>query len=138
MPHRDSLLPARTRRVLHLDVDAFLASVEQARDPRLVGRPVIVGGAPDSRNLVMSCSYEARDRGVRPGMMSRQAARLCPQAIFLPGDSGAAGVKREEIVRVCRSSGQARRRRHECERKHDRNRRSSPDHRADRIRTESA
>lgn len=98
--HRDAALPPRTRRILHLDVDAFLASVEQARDPRLVGREVIVGGAPDSRNLVMSCSYEARARGVRPGMLAREAARRCPRAVFLPGDSRAATAKREEIVRV--------------------------------------
>ncbi|MDA1264718.1 MAG: DNA polymerase IV [Planctomycetota bacterium] len=100
MPHRGSDLPPRTRRILHLDVDAFLASVEQARDPRLLGREVIVGGAPDSRNLVMSCSYEARAKGVRPGMMSREAVRLCPRAVFLPGDSAAATGKREEIVRL--------------------------------------
>jgi DNA polymerase IV len=98
VPHRDSSLPPRTRRILHLDVDAFLASVEQARDPRLRGKPVIVGGAPTSRNLVMSCSYEARAQGVRPGMMSREAARRCPRAVFLPGDSRAASAKREEIV----------------------------------------
>ncbi len=99
-PHRDSRLPGRTRRILHLDVDAFLASVEQARNPSLRGRALVIGGAPTSRNLVMSCSYEARARGVRPGMLSREAARRCPEAIFLPGSSQAANAKREEIVRI--------------------------------------
>ena len=70
-PHRDERLAPRTPRILHLDVDAFLASVEQARHPHLRGRPVVVGGPPTSRNLVMSCSYEARAVGVRPGMRAR-------------------------------------------------------------------
>lgn len=97
---RDSALPPHTRRILHLDVDAFLVSVERARDPSLIGREVIVGGSPRSRNLVISCSYEARAKGVRPGMSAREAARRCPRAVFLPGDSQAANAKREAIVRV--------------------------------------
>src|SRR5690348_11880689 len=51
------------RRILHLDIDAFLASVEQALHPDLAGKPVVVGGLPSERNLVMSCSYEARACG---------------------------------------------------------------------------
>lgn len=99
-PHRDERLAPRTPRILHLDVDAFLASVEQARHPHLRGRPVVVGGPPTSRNLVMSCSYEARAVGVRPGMRAREAARLCPGAVFLPGDARAANAKREEVARL--------------------------------------
>ncbi len=99
-PRRDAHHPPRTRRVLHLDVDAFLASVEQAEHPWLRGRAVIVGGRPDSRNLVMSCSYEARARGVRPGMRASEAARRCPEAIFREGDSQAANRRRERIVRL--------------------------------------
>jgi DNA polymerase-4 len=99
-PHRDLRLATHTRRILHLDVDAFLASVEQARQPKLRGKPVIVGGAPTSRNLVMSCSYEARAEGVHAGMRSKEAARLCPRAIFLPGDSQAANAKRSHIARI--------------------------------------
>src|SRR6185436_14455173 len=105
LPHsRDALLPPRTRRILHLDVDAFLASVEQALHPELAGLPVIVGGMPNTRNLVMSCSYEARAFGVRPGMLAAEAARRCPRAIFRHGDSGAANAKREEIVRILLAS----------------------------------
>ncbi|MFT4539299.1 MAG: nucleotidyltransferase/DNA polymerase involved in DNA repair [Planctomycetota bacterium] len=99
-PHRDSGLPPRTRRILHLDVDAFLASVEQALHPELQGLPVVVGGMPDSRNLVMSCSYAARAYGVKPGMRSAEAARRCPKAIFRHGDSQAATRLREQIVRI--------------------------------------
>jgi len=88
------------RRVLHLDVDAFLASVEQALHPELAGRPVIVGGMPDGRNLVMSCSYEARAFGVRSGMLSSEAARRCPRAIFRHGDSQAANRMREGIAHL--------------------------------------
>lgn len=85
----------RPRRVLHLDVDAFLASVEQAEHPELRGRPLVIGGLPTERNLVMSCSYEARARGVRPGLPLAEAARRCPEAIFRRGDSGAANRRRE-------------------------------------------
>ncbi|MEX1023680.1 MAG: DNA polymerase IV [Planctomycetota bacterium] len=99
-PSRDARLPAGTRRLLHLDVDAFLASVEQALHPELRGRPVVVGGAPTSRNLVMSCSYEARYRGVRPGMHLFEAARRLPDAVFRDGDAQAANRLRGEFVRV--------------------------------------
>ncbi|HED64986.1 MAG TPA: DNA polymerase IV [Planctomycetes bacterium] len=98
--HRDSSLPTATPRVVHLDVDAFLASVEVALEPRLAGRAVVVGGPPTGRNLVMSCSYEARRFGVRSGMALREAKRLCPEAVFRDGDSQAANRLREEVTRV--------------------------------------
>lgn len=88
------------RRILHLDVDAFLASVEEAVHPELRGKAVIVGGSPRSRNLVMSCSYEARRFGVRPGLLLSEAARCCPHGIFRDGDAQAANRLREEIARI--------------------------------------
>ena len=99
---RDPLLDlrARTPRILHLDIDAFLASVEQALHPELLGLPVVVGGMPEERNLVMSCSYPARAFGVRPGMLLSEAARRCPQAIFRRGDSGAANAMRERTAAI--------------------------------------
>ncbi len=100
LPHRDSRLAPGTPRILHLDVDAFLASVEIALHPELEGHPVIVGGPPTSRNLVMSCSYEARKAGVRPGMGLAEAARRCPQAVFRDGDSQAANRLREGATRA--------------------------------------
>src|SRR5262245_29128569 len=100
LSHRDLRLPCGTRRILHLDVDAFLASVEQALHPELAGKPVVVGGPPTSRNLVMSCSYEARRHGVRAGMHLSEARRRCPRAIFRDGDSQAANRLRDEVTRT--------------------------------------
>ncbi|MCB9916653.1 MAG: DNA polymerase IV [Planctomycetes bacterium] len=98
--NRDLLLPPGTRRILHLDVDAFLASVECALHPELAGRPLVIGGLPHERNLVMSSSYEARVYGVRPGLLLAEAKRLCPHAIFRRGDAQAAARLRDELTRV--------------------------------------
>ncbi|MDR1109598.1 MAG: DNA polymerase IV [Deltaproteobacteria bacterium] len=71
------------RWIIHLDLDAFYASVETLDDPRLKGLPVIIGGAVP-RSVVSTCSYEARARGVRSGMPSLEAKRLCPEGVFMP------------------------------------------------------
>ena len=73
------------RWIVHLDVDAFFASVEQAIRPELKNRPVIVGGTLEVRGCVCSASYEARAFGVKIGMSLRQARKLCPEAVLLPG-----------------------------------------------------
>ncbi|MBN1141856.1 MAG: DNA polymerase IV [Deltaproteobacteria bacterium] len=74
------------KRILHLDMDAFFASVEQADNPELRGRPVIVGGR--ERGVVSACSYEARKFGVRSAMPTAEARRRCPHGVFLPGRMG--------------------------------------------------
>ena len=70
------------RAILHVDMDAFFASVEQFDRPELRGRPVIVG-FPARRSVVLTASYEARPFGVRSAMPSMQAQRLCPQGIWV-------------------------------------------------------
>jgi len=72
------------RTIIHIDMDAYYAAIEQRDHPELRGRAVIIGGSPDRRGVVASCSYEARQFGIHSAMPSRTAFRLCPQAVFLP------------------------------------------------------
>ncbi|MGB0318409.1 MAG: DNA polymerase IV, partial [Pseudomonadales bacterium] len=71
------------RKIIHIDCDSFFASVEMRDDPSLRGRPVAVGGSPDGRGVVATCSYEARRFGVRSAMPMAQALRLCPELVVL-------------------------------------------------------
>jgi len=71
------------KKFIHIDMDAFFAAVEQRDHPELKGKPVIVGGNPQSRSVVSTCSYEARKFGIHSAMPTAQAKRLCPDGIFL-------------------------------------------------------
>jgi DNA polymerase-4 len=74
-----------SRRIMHIDLDAFFVSVEQVANPELKGRPVVVGGRPQGRGVVAAASYEARAFGLHSGMPLVTASLLCPQAIFIQG-----------------------------------------------------
>ncbi|WP_433089662.1 DNA polymerase IV [Dactylosporangium sp. CA-052675] len=85
--------------ILHADLDAFYASVEQRDDPRLRGRPVIVGGG-----VVLACSYEAKRRGVRTAMGGRQARALCPEAIVVPPRMHAYSAASKDVFAIFRDT----------------------------------
>jgi DNA polymerase IV len=97
-------MPRVPRRIIHLDMDAFYASVEQRDDPSLRGRPVAVGGSPQSRGVVAASSYEARRFGVRSAMPMSRAVRLCPDLVIVRPDFAryrAASQKVMAILREC-------------------------------------
>ncbi|RZQ60065.1 DNA polymerase IV [Amycolatopsis suaedae] len=90
--------------VLHVDLDQFLAAVEQARHPELRGKPVVIGGNgdPTERAVVATASYEAREFGIQSGMPLRTAAKRCPEAIFLPSDAPAYEEVSERVMAALR------------------------------------
>jgi len=94
------------RIVFHVDMDAFYVSVERREDPSLIGRPVIVGADPKEgkgRGVVMACSYEAREIGIRSGMPIGQAWRRAPSAVYLRPNYDLYGAVSESVMDVLRS-----------------------------------
>jgi DNA polymerase-4 len=92
-----------TRRILHVDMDAFYASVEQRDRPELRGRPVAVGGRPESRGVVAAASYEARKFGVRSAIPMARAIRLCPQLVVVPPDFSKYRAVSQQVFAIYRS-----------------------------------
>jgi DNA polymerase-4 len=87
--------------ILHLDLDAFFCAVEETRDPTLRGKPFAVGGRPDERGVVASCSYAARKHGVRSAMPMARAIRLCPGLLIVGGSHRIYGeVSRQVMARM--------------------------------------
>jgi DNA polymerase-4 len=89
-----------SRTIVHIDMDAFYASVEQRDRPELRGKPGIVGGDPSGRSVVSAASYEARKFGIRSAMPCSQAQRLCPNAVFLPPDFGKYSAASTRIMAI--------------------------------------
>jgi DNA polymerase-4 len=90
-------------KIIHIDMDAFYASIEQRDNPELRGKPVIVGGHPDKRGVVATCSYEARRFGVHSAMPSRTAFKLCPQGIYVPPRFDVYRAVSTQIMQIFRS-----------------------------------
>jgi DNA polymerase IV len=93
-----------TRRIIHVDMDAFYASVEQRDEPALRGRPLAVGGAPQSRGVVAAASYEARRFGVRSAMPTARALRLCPDLIVVRPDFARYRAVSQDVMAILRSA----------------------------------
>jgi len=91
------------RRILHIDMDAFYASVEQRDRPELRGRPVAVGGSPDARGVVAAASYEARAFGVRSAIPMARAVRLCPQLEIVRADFAKYRAASQQVFTIFRS-----------------------------------
>jgi len=97
-------MPEAARRIIHVDMDAFYASVEQRDDPRLRGRPVAVGGAPGSRGVVAAASYEARAFGVRSAMPTARALALCPELVVVRPDFARYRAVSQQVMAILRSA----------------------------------
>lgn len=82
------LVNSNKRRIIHIDMDAFFAAVEEKKNPALLGKPVVIGGGgdPSKRGVVSTANYEARKYGIHSAMPLRTAYKLCPHAVFLPVD----------------------------------------------------
>jgi DNA polymerase-4 len=91
------------RKIVHIDLDSFFVSVERKFNPSLIGKPVIIGGSAD-RGVVASCSYEARKFGVHSAMPTRQALKLCPDAILIRGTHGRYSEASQQVTQIIHDS----------------------------------
>jgi DNA polymerase-4 len=90
----------KVRKIIHIDMDAFFAAVEMRDNPKLRGKPVVVGGDPQSRGVVSTCSYQARKFGIHSAMSAAMAYRLCPHAIFVRPRFAAYKEASEQILDI--------------------------------------
>ena len=102
-PLHEFKMPASLRKIIHLDMDAFYASVEQRDDPSLRGKPVAVGGSPQGRGVVAACSYEARKFGIRSAMPMARALRLCPELEIVRPDFSKYKAASQTVMAILRS-----------------------------------
>jgi DNA polymerase-4 len=92
----------KPRTIIHLDLDAFYCAVEEQLNPELRGKPFAVGGRPEGRGVVSSCSYAARQRGIHSAMPMGQAVRLCPELIICRGKYKEYGARSRQVMTVLR------------------------------------
>jgi DNA polymerase-4 len=91
-------IPKMQRKILHIDLDAFFCSVEENKNPSLRGKPFAVGGRPEHRGVVASCSYAARKLGIRSAMPMARAIKLCPELIIVSGRHGDYGKISKQVM----------------------------------------
>src|SRR3978361_1122981 len=91
------------RHIAHLDMDTFFVSVERLRNPKLVGKPILIGGSSD-RGVVASCSYEARRFGIHSAMPMKAALRLCSHALVIKSDFEAYSKYSKLVTEVIKDS----------------------------------
>ena len=88
------------RKILHLDLDAFFCAVEELTNPELRGKPFAVGGKPNERGVVASCSYPARRYGIRSAMPMSQAIRLYPDLLIVPSNHQDYGAASQRVMAI--------------------------------------
>lgn len=98
------IVKSKTRKILHLDLDAFFCAVEEQLNPELRGKAIAVGGKPDERGVVSSASYPARKYGVRSAMPMAQALRLCPHLIVVGQTRGVYGQRSRAVMEILRDT----------------------------------
>jgi DNA polymerase-4 len=89
--------------IIHIDLDTFFVSCERLLDPKLIGRPVLIGGTSD-RGVVASCSYEAREYGIHSAMPMRMARQLCPHAVVIRGNAGTYAKFSDTVTEIIKES----------------------------------
>ena len=89
-----------TRKILHLDLDAFFCAVEEQKDPSLAGKAFAVGGKPGQRGVICSCSYPARRKGVHSAMPTGQALRLCPDLVLVSSNFADYSAKSHQVMEI--------------------------------------